>query len=322
LLGNVETGLACARQGREAAEQTDLLLFTLRTRALESLAQAQCGRPEAAREAAADVIETGSDRFVVLVASAALGLLALSLERPSEVVEHLAAQTAVVRHEGIVEPGAIRFVVDHVEALVELGRLVEARELLDWYEGNARRLERVSALANCARCRGLLAAQTGELDAALAAYATALDGHAHVELPLDRGRTLLALGAVQRRLKRRREARTTLEEALAVFEGIGAALWAERARAELKRISGRAASPGALTPAEERVAALVALGKTNKEVAAALFLSNRTVEGHLGRIFGKLGIRQRAEVAGALQTRGIAQPNTGDAPASVGPAAS
>ena len=107
----------------------------------------------------------------------------------------------------------------------------------------------------------------------------------------------------------------TLEEALAVFERIGAALWAERARAELKRISGRAATPGALTPAEERVAALVAEGKTNREVAAALFLSDRTVEGHLSRIFGKLGIKHRSEVAPdarvasnpGTQTQGIAR---------------
>ena len=205
--------------------------------------------------------------------------------------------------EGIVEPGATRFVVDHVEALVEPD--VPSRRASSWTgtKGNARRLARVSALANCARCRGLLAA-AGELDVALTAFAEALEPHAQVELPLDRGRTLLALGATQRRLKRRREARATLEEALAVFERIGAALWAERARAELKRISGRAASPGALTPAEERVAALVALGKTNKEVAAALFLSNRTVEGHLAHIFGKLGIRQRGEPRGRPQNRG------------------
>ena len=152
----------------------------------------------------------------------------------------------------------------------------------------------------------------------------ALEWHAKVELPLDRGRTLLALGAAQRRVKRRREARATLEEALAVFERIGAALWAERARAELKRISGRAATPGALTPAEERVAALVAEGKTNREVAAALFLSDRTVEGHLSRIFGKLGIRHRTELGPALaarQTQGIAAPNTGDSPVSAEPSA-
>ena len=214
--------------------------------------------------------------------------------------------------------------IDHVEALVELGRRDEACELLDWYEENARRLGRVSALANCARCRGLLAAQAGDLDGALGDFEEALEWHAKVELPLDRGRTLLAHGAAQRRVKRRREARATLEEALAVFEGIGAALWAERTRAELKRISGRAATPGALTPAEERVAVLVAEGKTNREVAAALFLSDRTVEGHLAHIFGKLGIRHRTEIAAALaarQTQGIEAPNTGDSPVSAEPSA-
>jgi DNA-binding CsgD family transcriptional regulator len=222
------------------------------------------------------------------------------------------------------EPGATRFIPDQIEALIELGRCDEAVELLDWYEGNARRLERASALANCLRCRGLLAGQAGNLDDALAAYEEALAWHAKVELPLDRGRTLLALGGTQRRMKRRREARATLEEALSIFERIGAALWAERARAELKRISGRAATPGALTPAEERVAALVAEGKTNREVAAALFLSDRTVEGHLAHVFGKLGIRHRTEVAAALasrQTQGIAAPNTGESPVSAEPSA-
>jgi DNA-binding NarL/FixJ family response regulator len=120
-------------------------------------------------------------------------------------------------------------------------------------------------------------------------------------------------------MKRRREARATLEEALATFEGIGAALWAERVRGELKRISGRAATPGALTPAEERVAALVAEGKSNKDVAAALFLSERTVEGHVSRIFGKLGIRHRTEIASVLtptQTQEASSSNTGGGPVS------
>jgi DNA-binding CsgD family transcriptional regulator len=117
----------------------------------------------------------------------------------------------------------------------------------------------------------------------------------------------------------------TLEEALAVFDRIGAALWAERVRAELRRISGRVATPGALTPAEERVAALVAQGKSNREVAAALFLSDRTVEGHLSRVFGKLGIRHRMELAGALaarQTQGSVVSNTGETPVSARPSTS
>jgi len=202
--------------------------------------------------------------------------------------------------------------------------LKQATELLDWYEGNARRLARAPALANCSRCRGLIAAQSGDLDAALAAFAEALERHAEVELPLDRGRTLLAFGATQRRAKRRKEARETLDRALEVFEEIGAALWAERTRAELKRISGRAATPGALTPAEERVAVLVAGGKTNREVAAALFVSERTVEGHLSRIFGKLGIRHRTEIASVLgptQEQGVPGSNTGGAPVSAEPSA-
>jgi DNA-binding NarL/FixJ family response regulator len=161
----------------------------------------------------------------------------------------------------------------------------------------------------------LLAAASGSVEDALAAYRRALELHAEVEIPLDHGRTLLALGAALRRAKRRREARTTLEQAVEIFERIGASLWADRARAELRRISGRAPTPGALTPAEERVAALVAEGKTNREVAAALYLSERTVEGHLSRIFGKLGIKHRTEIASALpsrQTQGVDASNTGE----------
>ena len=194
-------------------------------------------------------------------------------------------------------------------------------ELLEWYEGNARRLERASALANCMRCRGLLAAQAGAVDEAMAHYEEALTFHRQVELPLDRGRTLLALGAAQRRAKRRREARATLEEALAVFERNrrGALGGACTCRAEADQRPRR--TPGALTPSEERVAALVAEGKTNREVAAALFLSERTVEGHLSHVFAKLGIKHRAEVAPALasrQTQGMAASNTGDSPVSTG----
>jgi DNA-binding CsgD family transcriptional regulator len=325
--GELGRALALAREGQvvsEQAGQDTLLGYHL---AVEGLVEAQLGREGAARRAALDALDlvpqTGG-RPAEFAATAALGHLELSLDAPDAAVAWLAPSVAHMRREGIAEPAAIGFVVDQIEALTVLGREDEAVELLDWYEGNARRLERASALANCSRCRGLLAAQTGALDDALAALDKALVWHAKVDVPLDRGRTLLALGAAQRRAKRRREARETLEEALDVFEGIGAALWAERARAELKRISGRAATPGALTPAEERVAALVAEGKTNREVAAALFLSDRTVEGHLAHVFGKLGIRHRGELAAALasrQTQGIAAPNTGDSPVSAAPSA-
>jgi len=317
-LGELESALTRALEGQAASEQAGQHTVFVHNLALESLVEAQQGRVERARAAAQRALglvpETGG-RGAELVATAALGHLELSLGVPDAALARLEPIVAFARREAIAEPGAIPFVVDHVEALVELGRRGEAEEVLDWYEAHARRLERASALAAALRCRGLLAAQAGELDGAIACYGEALEWHATVELPLDRGRTLLALGAAQRRAKRRREARETLEAALGIFERIGAALWAERARAELRRISGRAATPGALTPAEERIAALVAEGKTNRKVAAALFLSERTVEGHLSHVFGKLGIRHRTEVAPALasrQTQGMPSSNTGD----------
>ena len=148
---------------------------------------------------------------------------------------------AFVQNEAIAEPGAVRFVVDQVEALVELGRRDEAVELLDWYEGNARRLERASALAHCARCRGLLAAQAGELDEALARLRTRRSPGTKVELPARQGRGRCSRSARRsgvRSAAARRERRSRRRSRL--FERIGAALWAERARAELRRISGRA----------------------------------------------------------------------------------
>jgi DNA-binding CsgD family transcriptional regulator len=326
-LGELEAASTRVVEGKALSEQAGQNLVLSYHLALEALVEAERGRVEPARSAAFGALElfhrTGG-RPAELVATAALGRIDVALGDAATADTRLEPIVSFAQREHHDEPAASRFVVDRVEALIELGRRDEAVELLDWYEGNATRLDRVSALASCSRCRGLLAAQAGDVEGAIAAYGEALALHGQVELPLDRGRTLLALGAAERRLKRRRAARETLEEALALFERIGAALWADRARAELGRISGRAATPGALTPAEERVAALVAEGKTNREVAAALFLSDRTVEGHLSHIFGKLGIRHRAELPRALaaaQSQGAGASNTGDSPVSGAPAA-
>ena len=91
-----------------------------------------------------------------------------------------------------------------------------------------------------------------------------------------------------------------LTQALEIFDGLGAAAWSERTRAELARIGGRAASSVDLTPTEARVAELVAAGSTNREAADALFVSVHTVEANLKRIYRKLGIRSRTELASAL----------------------
>ena len=118
--------------------------------------------------------------------------------------------------------------------------------------------------------------------------------------PFGRARALLALGVVHRRARKKRAARDAIEQALSAFEQLGAAGWAEKARTERGRIGGRIRQHG-LTAAERRVAALAAQGQTNREVAAALFLSERTVESHLSHVYAKLGVRSRTELARLLQ---------------------
>jgi DNA-binding CsgD family transcriptional regulator len=120
--------------------------------------------------------------------------------------------------------------------------------------------------------------------------------HERVHDTFGRARGLLALGVVRRRQRQKRAARAAIGAALAGFEELGAATWVAKARAELGRLGGRTRTEG-LTPAERRVAALVAEGRTNREVAAALFVGERTVETHLSHVYAKLGVRSRTELA-------------------------
>jgi DNA-binding NarL/FixJ family response regulator len=152
-------------------------------------------------------------------------------------------------------------------------------------------------IAARARCRGLLAAGNGDLASAEEALEEAADGYGKASIDYEVGRTLLVLGSVRRRRKQKRLAREALGLALDRFEGLGNESWAERATEELARISGRRPSQGQLTPAEQRVARLAAAGRTNREIADVLFMSVRTVEGHLSHIYAKLGIRSRIDLA-------------------------
>ena len=207
---------------------------------------------------------------------------------------------------GFGEPAVIafRFHQNEIEALVGLGRLDEAAELVEELEERGRRLDRPWALAMAGRGRALLCNARGDLQGALAAADEAVHTHARLAEPFELARTLLALGIVQRRLRRNRAARETLQSAFDRFEALGAPLWADRARAELARIGGHVGSPGTLTPAEGRIAALVAQGRSNKEVASELYISVHTVEAALTRAYSKLGVRSRTQLARELASRG------------------
>ena len=150
------------------------------------------------------------------------------------------------------------------------------------------------------RCRGLVRAAEGELEAAIASLAEAANAAEELGAPHETGRTLLMLGRVQRRARHKGDARASLERSIELLDEAGASLFTEQARHELARVGGRAPAGDALTVTERRLAELVAEGRSSKEAAAALFVTVKTVEANLSRIYRKLGIRSRTELSGAL----------------------
>ena len=197
------------------------------------------------------------------------------------------------------EPSVRWWTGDHAELLLESGRIDDAVRIIDAWEADAERVGRTWVRAHVTRCRGLVAAAEGDVERSALILRQAVEEHELVGDPYGHARALLALGVVLRRSRKKRAARDAIEGALEAFEQLPAATWAARARDELGHIGGRTREEG-LTAAERRVAALVAQGQTNREVAEALFLGERTVASHLTHIYAKLGIRSRTELARRL----------------------
>jgi DNA-binding CsgD family transcriptional regulator len=239
----------------------------------------------------------------------ALGFLEVSLGNYDAAVDSL--QPLLSRHApNSTEISAASFLPDAVEALTALGRANEAEPLVDALERNGGRLDRAWMLAVGARCRAMVLAARGEVEAAVQSARRALTEHDRLPMPFERARTQLLLGQLTRR--DRSDSTAVLQDACNVFEELGTALWANRARAELagagtgRRAQRRQQSPAQqrLTPAEQRVAELAASGMTNRDVAAKLFISSKTVEATLARVYRKLGIRSRAELGQRMNTKG------------------
>jgi len=234
----------------------------------------------------------------------AMGLVALARAEPETAAATLGPAIAGMRATGIDEPGLYPWLPTYLDALLLLDRLDEAAEWIDWLETHARRLERRWGLAIAAHYRGALAAAGGELDVAAGLLAHALELHEGLGRPFDRACTLLTYGQVLRRARRKAAARAALQAAQSEFEALGAQGWVHRAGGELQRIGGRARGANQLTPTESRIAELVSAGRSNKEVAAGLFVTVRTVETTLTRIYAKLGVRSRSELAALRATEG------------------
>ena len=228
-----------------------------------------------------------------------LGFLEVSLGRHPEAMEYLDPLVAAFPANPCTELGLAWFVPDAIEALVGLGRLDDAERLIARMEHNGARLDRPWMLCVGMRGRAMLLAARADLDGGEEMAQRALAEHDRLPMPFERARTLLLLGQIQRRRRHRGDATATLTEALQLFEKIGAQLWVDRADDELRRISARSATFG-LTAAEMRVAQRAAAGLSNKEIAAELFISAKTVEMNLSRVYRKLGIRSRAQLASCL----------------------
>ena len=204
---------------------------------------------------------------------------------------------------GIDEPAILRVHPDAVEALVALARLEEAEKLTRQLDAATEANHHPWSTVMAARCHGLLKAAKGDRDAATELLERALIGHQRLPMPFEEARTRLLLGSVLRRAGRRADARRELEAARAIFRRLGTPIQERQASTELDSIGGRRRLEHELTPVEQRIADLVAVGQTNREVAAATFTSVRTVESHLGRIYSKLGIRSRTELAARPSAR-------------------
>jgi DNA-binding CsgD family transcriptional regulator len=293
-------------ESRQMAALLDDLMATAIALSASALARAHVGEVDLARAEAGEALEA-FHRLEWMPGTIwplwALGFLELSLGEPAATHAALGPLADTLTAMGLGDPVLGIFLPDEIEALVALGELERAERLVEPIEQRGRELDRPWALAVAARSRGLIAAARGDLDAALEHIDEALAQLERIDLPFERARTLLVLGQLRRRGKQRRQARDALTAALGVFEELGAPLWADKARTELARVGRRTADADELTATERKLAELAATGLTNREVAERAFVTVKTVEANLTRVYRKLGVRSRTALARALPTQ-------------------
>jgi DNA-binding CsgD family transcriptional regulator len=295
--GDLEAAREHADRGYELARQSASDAFASQTRGTRALIEAYAGRVDECRAAAADAMDLARRTGWQGAFWATVGLahLELCLGNDDAVLSGLAASLALVERDGVVDPFRRPFLADAIEALVRLGELERAARMTGLFEERARALGQRAATIAAARCRALVEAAGGDVESALGGLDATLAAVPDVPMPLELARALIVKGQLERRRKHKRQARRSLEDAVGLCERMGATLWAARAHEELARL-GRTTDPDALTATEERVARLAASGLTNRDVGAAAFISPKTVEANLSRVYRKLGIRSRAEL--------------------------
>jgi ATP/maltotriose-dependent transcriptional regulator MalT len=297
--GHFSDAADLATDAVERAEQLGgdhVLVIPLSVRAAVA---AYTGRERDARADAHEAMKSergASQRLAGYWPTMTLGFLEVSLGRYAEALTILQPVVSVFNTIPGTEILHAWYIPDAVEAMIALGRFDDAEPLIEALERNGSRLDRAWMLAVGARCRSMLLAARGDVVAAENLAHQAMTEHQRLPMPFERARTQLLLGQLLRRRRKKDAAAATLQEALHVFEDLGTPLWAEHARAEFARTKVSPSHDAGLTPTERRVAELAASGMTNRDVAAALFISPKTVEHNLSRVYRKLGIHSRAEL--------------------------
>jgi DNA-binding CsgD family transcriptional regulator len=280
--------------------------------------EAHLGRVEDARRHAEAGIEAAYAQQMPVFAhwcDAVLGFLEVSAGDHERAADRLWALHGRCQEAGIRAPGHLRHLADGVEALIAVGRRAQAQQLADHLHELGRRTGHPWGRAAGLRCRALVREAAGDRDTAIGDLRRAVELHEPLGQPFELARTLLALGSALRRARQKAAAREAFERAAVIFGALPAPMWCERTSDELSRIGGPAGSRWELSPTELRVAELVASGRTNREVAAALVVSPKTVEWNLSKVYRKLGVRSRSELASSWASGGVPL-TSGDVPGS------
>ena len=278
-----------------------------------------------ARKIAADVVaqsDTTGRAWQTARAVPVLSAVELLSGEPEQAHHHLKELRERLVSSGFGPAGSAKADVwsQDVEALVAIGRLDEAEEVLAELRVRAEHCAVAHVDALAARCEGLLLAARGDLIGGIEAMDAALAAHARCQRPFELGRTLLEKGSIERRVKRKAAAKQTLEQALTILEPLDATPWVRRTRDELSRIGlRRARATEGLTAAQGRVAALVADGLSNPQIARELHMSLRTVESHLSRVYREYGVSSRAQLVAAFAASDFRPSESSDGPVRKGP---
>jgi DNA-binding CsgD family transcriptional regulator len=289
----------------QRARQLDADLPLVVALMIQAMVAAYSGDEHGARrdaiEALAAAARCDSPALVTVWPTTTLGFLEVSLGNYEAALQILSPLVrGFAKTPRATEIFVAPFLPDAAEALIHLGRFDEAEGLIDVLEGNGRRLDRPWMLALGARCRAMVLAGRRELDAARVSAQRAMAEHERLPMPFERARTQMLLGDILRRQRSREPAAAAMRAATTMFEELNSLIWAQRARTSLERLNFGRTTAKVLTAAERRIADLAATGMTNHDIAAASFVSPKTVEVHLSRIYRKLNIRSRAELGRRL----------------------